>query len=285
MNVLIKEITPKHIITQSKLPGIEYCVNPYTGCSHACVYCYARFMKRFSNHNEDWGTFVDIKINAAETCAADIRKIKPNTTLMFGTVTDCYQPLESKYRLTRSILEQIAALPEKPFHVSLLTKSDLILRDIDLLEKIPSVSVGFSVAWHDEQARKIFDPHCPPIHRRMAALTTLRNAGVSVFAFIGPILPGITDLPEIFRMLNGSVSTIHGETLNLSCGNLQNVLHAVHQYNPALRTSFEKNIRDAQYWTSVQREFLKLAGTYGMTIEGFYRHPTERGIVSTLFSV
>ncbi len=271
----IREVEAKHILTKSKLSGLGYSVNPYVGCQHACVYCYARFMKRFTNHEEPWGGFVDVKINAAEVFEKDFRKVKPGKGAFFGSATDCYQPLEARYKLTRSILEQIAAAPERGFRASILTKSDLVLRDVDLLKKIPGASVGFSISLPDEKARRFIEPYCSPIRQRFSALRELHEEGIRTYAFLGPLLPGITDLPTIFALLEGIVEYVYGETLNLRCGNLPAILRAVSSYDRTLRPRFDREIRSREYWESVKEEFLALAAKHGIEVVGFFNHLEE----------
>ena len=124
----IKEIFAKTILTKTAIPGFDYCVNPYVGCGHGCRYCYASFMKRFTGHKEPWGEFVDIKVNAPDLMKKQLRRARMGLVAI-GTVTDPYQPLERKYRITRRILK---ALLERQFPVNVLTRSPLCLRDIDL---------------------------------------------------------------------------------------------------------------------------------------------------------
>ncbi len=125
--MLIKKIDVKGIMTKSNLPVADYSVNPYVGCSHSCKYCYASFMKRFTNHPEPWGEFVDVKywptIQKPERYAGK--------EAFFGSVTDCYQPCEEKYGRTRSLLEQLQG---SGIRISIATKSDLVLRDLDLIK-------------------------------------------------------------------------------------------------------------------------------------------------------
>ena len=101
----IKEIHSKSILSPSKI--YDYVVNPYVGCQHACSYCYARFMKRFTGHKEPWGDFVDVKINAPDLLSKEIKKKRMGTVWVSG-VCDPYQPLEAKYKLTRRCLEILA---------------------------------------------------------------------------------------------------------------------------------------------------------------------------------
>ncbi|MGA3175226.1 MAG: radical SAM protein [Syntrophorhabdales bacterium] len=180
-----RQIQAKSILTKSGIQGIAYCVNPYVGCSHGCVYCYATFMKRFTGHREPWGKFLDVKINAAALLARQIKRAHQGTILL-SSVTDCYQPAEAKYRVTRACLEVLA---DSPFPVDILTKSPLVLRDMDLLKRFRRLDVGFTVTTGDEAVRRIFEPGAPSIKARIEALKTLHDNGISTYAFIGPILP------------------------------------------------------------------------------------------------
>jgi DNA repair photolyase len=233
-------------------------------------------MKRFTGHEEPWGEFVDAKINAVEVFEKDLRIVKPGDGAFISSATDAYQPVEGHYKLTRSILEKIAKTPldlfQNGFPVSILTKSDLILRDIDLLKCLPKVSVGFSFTTANETARRLFEPRCSPARQRFAALKTLRDAGIRTYAFIGPILPEITDLPTIFASLEGIVEYVIGETLNRCCGNLTNVLHAVSAWNHKLRPTIEQNLKSRGFWQSVEKEFYNNAKKYNIRVGGFHHH-------------
>ena len=129
----IKTIQCKSVLTRSRLPEVDYCINPYVGCLHGCIYCYARFMKRFTGHTEKWGKFIDVKINAPEVLEKELSRSPEKGTVLLGSVTDAYQPIERKYKITRAILE---ILLKHHFPISILTKSDLVVRDIDLLKKL-----------------------------------------------------------------------------------------------------------------------------------------------------
>lgn len=194
MSLRIREITAKSILSKSGIPGVDYCINPYVGCSHACVYCYATFMKRFTGHTGRWGTFVDAKVNAPGVLERQLRKAKTGS-VMLSSVTDAYQPLEVKYRLTRQCLEVL--LPSD-FSVDILTKSPLVLRDVDLIRRFRDIEVGITITTDDERIRKIFEPHAPPIGARIAALKRLHEEGIRTYAFVGPVLP--MD-PEVFAAM------------------------------------------------------------------------------------
>jgi DNA repair photolyase len=109
----VKEIIVKNIITKSNLPDADFVINPYTGCTHSCIYCYARFMKRFTGHDEKWGQFIDVKINGADLVINNIKKIT-NKSIFMSSVTDPYLPLEKKYKITRNILCKLVEFDPLP---------------------------------------------------------------------------------------------------------------------------------------------------------------------------
>ena len=185
MGLIIREVIAKTILSKSGIPGADYCLNPYTGCSHACLYCYASFMKRFTGHTEPWGTFVDIKTNAPEVLQRQLKRAVKGSVII-SSVTDAYQPLEGKYKITRQCLE---ILLQHGFPVDILTKSPLVLRDMDIIRQFKDIEVGITVTTDDDKIRKIFEPKAPPIESRIHALKTLHKNGIRTYAFIGPVLP------------------------------------------------------------------------------------------------
>jgi DNA repair photolyase len=142
-------------------------------------------MKRFTGHTEPWGTFVDVKSNAREVLQRQLRRTTRGY-VMISSVTDPYQPLEQQYGLTRRCLE---VLLQNQFSTGILTKSPLVLRDMDLLERFEEIEVGITVTTEDEKIRNIFEPHAPPIDARVEALKKLHDRGIHTYAFIGPLLP------------------------------------------------------------------------------------------------
>ena len=203
--MIVNEVQAKSILSKSQV--FPYTINAYTGCEHACSYCYARFMRRFSGHKEPWGAFVDVKVNAPQLLAKQIQHKSPARVWVSG-VCDPYQPLEARYRLTRQCLEILIA---NHWPVSVQTKSPLVTRDIDLLRAGEGVEVGLSIATADEHIRQIFEPHAPSIPSRIAALQALYEAGIQTFVMIAPILPGAEDLPEL---LAGNADSVLVDRMN-----------------------------------------------------------------------
>jgi DNA repair photolyase len=203
--MIVREIFSKAVLSKSQI--YDYAINPYVGCSHSCRYCYAAFMRRFTGHKEKWGEFVDVKINAPELLAREIKRKRMGRVWVSG-VCDPYQAAEKRYKLTRKCLEILA---ENQWPVTIQTKSSLVLRDIDILDKFKDIEVGFSIGTADEKIRKLFEPGASPIKERIHALDVIHLRGIQTFAMIAPLLPGADGLIE---ELPGKVDHILIDRLN-----------------------------------------------------------------------
>jgi DNA repair photolyase len=205
----------KSILTKSGIPGVNYCINPYVGCAHGCRYCYATFMKKYTGHTEPWGRFVDVKINAPEILQKQLKRARKGRVLI-SSVTDAYQPIESKYKITRQCLE---ILLQSQFPVDILTKSPLVLRDIDLIKKFKDIEVGFTITTDDEKIRKVFEPHAPSIMTRIFALKTIHDNRINTYAFIGPVLPMNSE--ALSEKINPHVDSIIIDRMNYTSKTLK----------------------------------------------------------------
>ena len=230
--MIIKKIQTKGVLTKSNLPVGDYSVNPYVGCPHACKYCYAGFMKRFTNHSEPWGEFLDVKywpeIKNPEKYAGK--------ELFISSVTDPYNPQEEKFQRTRALLEQLKGSGVK---LSIQTKSDLVLRDIDLIEKFPEARVGFSINTLDEDFRADMD-QAVSIERRLAAMKKLHDAGIRTSCFMSPIFPGITDVEAIIDRVKNQCNYIWLENLNLRGSYKSTILQYIREKYPDLYPLYEE---------------------------------------------
>jgi DNA repair photolyase len=218
----------KSLLNQSKLA--DYCINPYIGCQHACRYCYAEFItKKFTKHGEAWGEFVDVKINAPLVLKKEISKKRGR--VLISSLTDPYQPLERKFELTRKILEVLLA---HRFPVSIQTKSSLVLRDLDLIEKSGDIEVGLTITTLEDEIRKKFEPHSSSIEERLGAIEILKQHGIKTYVFFGPLLPYLSDLElenyfELMRKLK--VDLVFVDKLNLKPGIWKNLVGVLKDYN------------------------------------------------------
>lgn len=248
--MVIKEINVRNIFTKSNLPSADYSVNPYVGCSHACKYCYASFMKKFTGHSEQWGAFVDVKY---------WEKIKnPNKydgkQVFIGSVTDPYMPIEAKYERTRALLEELQGSNSR---ITIATKSDLVLRDMELIKSFPNIMVSFSINTLNEEFKEVMD-NAVSIERRINAMKILHENGIDTTCFISPIFPG-TDVKSIIMKVREHCSSICLENLNLRGDYKETVLNYIRAEYPKLfqlyHEIYNKGKRD--YWEKLTEEIIE----------------------------
>ena len=227
--MIVAKKTVESYLTKSKIG--QFAINPYVGCPHACKYCYASFMKRFTGHSEPWGDFIDIKQSKRKINAAQIK----DKNVFMGTVTDCYNPYEAKYGITRSILEQLVGVD---CYLQIATKNKLILRDLDLLKRMRRLSVALSVNTLDENFRRDMD-RASTVQERLKTLRTLHENGIYTILFMSPIFVGITDWKAIIETSRSFISEYWFEDLNLRGGYKAVILQYVREHYPDHYPRFE----------------------------------------------
>lgn len=202
LEVRVKEC--KSATSPSRLPGLDFAINPYRGCSHSCAYCYAKDVTRFEP-SEAWGEVVEVRAGIVQKLKKELERGGTKGVYGIGTVTDPYQAVEKEYELTRGCL---AILRRYDARVSVLTKSDLVLRDLDILRSWRGAEVGISIGSVDRKVTDLIEPGAPAPDRRFQALKRLSDEGVPVYLMAAPIIRGITDsresIAELVRMANES---------------------------------------------------------------------------------
>ncbi len=255
---LIRETAVKSVITKSNLPVCEYSVNPYVGCTHGCRYCYASFMKRFTGHQEPWGTFLDVKM------WPEIRNPEKyaGRELFISSVTDPYLPQEEQYGRTRALLEQLKGSGAR---ISISTKSDLILRDLDLIRTFPQARVSWSINTLDESFREDMD-NAVSIERRLAAMKIFHRAGIRTTCFVSPIFPGITNVKAIIRRVKGQCNLIWLENLNLRGSYKAEIMDYIREKHRELLPLYLEIYRqgDRTYWETLDAELKAHAAEIGL---------------------
>ena len=275
--VLIGEVETKNIMTKSSLPVGGYSVNPYVGCTHACKYCYASFMKRFTGHTEEWGTFLDVKR------WPEIKNPKKYSgqRVVIGSVTDGYNPQEERFGNTRKLLEQLIG---SGADILICTKSDLVVRDIDLLKKLGQVTVSWSINTLDENFKNEMDA-AVSIERRIAAMkkiydagirtvcfvspvfpgiTKIYDAGIRTVCFVSPVFPGITDLEAIFERVHNQCDLFWLENLNLRGGFKKTIMDYIAEKRPDLLPLYDEiyNKHNRSYFEALEKKAEEMAKTY-----------------------
>jgi DNA repair photolyase len=259
MRPKIREIQAKSILTPSKLPGADWVINPYVGCSFGCRYCYAAFIGRWKHPGEEWGSFVDVKVNAPEVLEKELLKLekkhpsrvrlggagksKDFGSILFSSVTDPYLGLEAKYKITRKCLQALIDFGYKG-EVSILTKSPLATRDIGFFQKL-GVAVGFTVTTLEDKIVEFLEGNAPPASVRISALRKLHEAGVDTYAFVGPLLPYFSARYEKVRELFAKLEEVGIEEVWLEHINLSpKIKHRLFEYlgrrAPKLVPEFQK---------------------------------------------
>lgn len=232
MGIAEKIIKTKDYLTKSNLPASDFVINPYVGCTHACKYCYACFMKRFTGHNEPWGEFIDIKI-----CDKPIsmKRVKGKSVFL-SSVTDCYNKCEETYGITRKILKQLAFADCK---IDISTKSKLILRDVDLLKQCKNLRVSMSVNTLDENFKNDMD-NASSIQERLDTLKELHSNGIYTVLFMSPIFPEITDFKAIIEKSCDFIDEYWFENLNLRGNYKQIILSYINDKYPHLKDLYNE---------------------------------------------
>lgn len=263
---MIKEIQTKSIIGKTNIPGADYAANPYIGCSCGCIYCYAEFMKRFANHKEPWGKFVDAKVNA--NLLIKNPKKYDGKRILFSSVTDPYQPAEAKYGITRKILERLS---EGNPEIEILTKSPLVTRDIDVLKRFEDASVGVSVSTLDERIARILEPGAAPPSARLSALRRCSDAGLDTYVFVSPIFPSITDIEEI---VGADCKNFMFENLNIRPTNRAKIYSFLFGNFPELIPKYRKifDEGDSSYWDGLKTEIRGICRKAGKGCEICFHH-------------
>lgn len=249
----VKEIYTKSIISKSGI--LDYCINPYVGCEHACTYCYAAYYtKIFRNKKEKWGSYVEVKVNSPSLVLKESKTKKGSIYL--SSLTDPYQPIEAKYELTRKILE---ILKKKDFEVVIQTKSPLVLRDIDIIKSMRA-SVGFTIVSTNEKVREAFEPNAPSIKSRIEALKKLKENNIKTFAFFGPLLPELSDIENLIKELS-FVDEMFFDKLNLKPGIWESVKQSLQKHFPELVEKWERIFfgNEREYYKKVKEEIERIA--------------------------
>lgn len=271
----------KSVLTKSDLPIAGYSVNPYIGCTHACRYCYACFMKRFTGHAEPWGTFLDVKY---------WDKIKnprkyDGQTMIVGSVTDAYNPQEEQFCRTREFLEEMQG---SNINLIVTTKSDLVVRDLDLIKTFPSPLVSWSINTLDEKFKDDMDK-AVSVQRRIAAMKKCHDEGIRTTCFISPIFPEITDVFAIIDKIKDFCDYIWLENLNLRGNFKADILNYIAEKYPDRKSLYQQiyTKNDVTYWEILNRQVEEYATKNGLMYitdkEPFLRDPNGKPVIINYF--
>jgi DNA repair photolyase len=253
--VVVRDVTCKSLLNRCDID--DYSFNCYTGCTHGCGYCYARFMQRFHPHAEAWGQFVDVKVNALNVLARQIRRLPPGSVFTCSAC-DGWQGVERHYELTRRCCR---LLLDAGFRLNILTKSDLILRDLDIFAG-RNVCLGTTITTPDEPMARLWEPRASTVSARVRVLREAKAAGLKTAVMFGPLLPGISDTPTALERLfalaqDADVDRIWTDSLNARPRVWPSVQALVRQEWPDLQEHYRRILFDSTYRAAYQAELAR----------------------------
>ncbi len=265
--VIIRETSCKTILNRTSIS--DYSLNCYTGCAHGCVYCYARFMQRFHSHPEPWGRFVDIKVNAVEVLERQLRRAVPGEVFV-SSACDGWQPIETEHKLTRQCCD---LLLKHRFRIEALTKSSLVLRDLDIFSG-RNVRIGVTVTTLDECLRRLWEPNSSSIEERFRVISESGAAGVETAIMFGPLLPFLSDNQESIdcmfqRAAESAVDVIWVDALNPRPKVWSSVASLLRKRFPDLLERYRHILFDyktrADYLSALKHRITKAARKFSIT--------------------
>ncbi len=260
----IVKVKAKRAFTKTKIPGMDYVINQYVGCQHACLYCYAKFMRKWYNYGR-WGDWIVVKENLPDL----VKKEKVKGQVCMSSVSDPYQPIEKELMITRKILENI----DEKTKLSILTKSALVLRDMDLFEKFYNIEVGLTINNFDGRIKRIVEPFSSSNWRRIDALKELHERGVRNYAFISPIIPHLIDVEELIKETKHFTDFYLFEFLNLRA--------SVREFREWLKQNYPESygiLSDKSKVEKYVEDVVRIINGYVIPVRGIYAHyPTYSG--------
>ncbi|MDR0517712.1 MAG: radical SAM protein [Fibromonadaceae bacterium] len=266
--MIVREISSKNILIKSKLAEADYVINAYTGCPYKCVYCYAEFMKKFTSHNEDWGEFIDIKMFDRVIIPRDIE----GKYIFASSVTDPYNNYEIEYEKTKQALIELKKIN---CHIEILTKSENVLRDLELFKQFKSLEVGISLSTLDDDFRKLIEPRASSVEDRIDLLKILKENNIKNRLFISPMFPYLSDYRKIIEQTRDFTDFYVFENLNLRAENKYNVLNIIKQNYCNLHKDYMdiyKYNSSHTYWNELEEEIIKYCKSNGIKYRMHFFH-------------
>lgn len=260
MRTKLIKVKAKEIFTKTKLPGSDWAINQYVGCEHACLYCYAKFISRWRPTNYGkWGSWMEVKINAPEL----VKGKYVDGWVYMSSISDPYPPIEKKLKLTRKILENL----DKRIKFTIQTKSDLVLRDLDLFKKFKTIEIGLTINSFDGESKKIFEPFSPSNKKRVNTLKILKKNKIKTFAFVSPIIPGLINLKDVIRKTKKFADYYWFEFINIK--------GAGREFMETLKKKFPKSydiLRDKKAFLKFIQECKKIISSENIEVQGIEIH-------------
>ncbi len=256
-----RDVTVSRILNPTSIDLGEYVINPYKGCEFSCLYCYVRSNKTISRETRVWGSYVDARMNAPEQLEKELMLKKPKCVLL-GSTTECFQPVEKKYGITRKILE---ILNKHGVYYSILTRSPIAAEYVDLLKEGFCKKIYFTVNTMTDKLKDLLEPKSPSYELRFNAIIKLYEHKIPVVPYFSPVLPWISDFESAFKKL-GDLKELEFEGLNFNVVNIADIMAGIFSVYSELQKKYELLLRDKKFyqetWEAVRREVVSCAIKY-----------------------
>ncbi|HQP91290.1 MAG TPA: radical SAM protein [Candidatus Omnitrophota bacterium] len=253
-----KDVDVSRILNPTAIDLGEYVINPYRGCEFSCLYCYVRSNKTALGDGRPWGSYVDSRINCVQQLEKELRVKKPKSVLL-GSTTECFQPIEKEKGLSKKILE---VLNENGIYYSILTRSPLIAEYADLLSKGYCKKIYFTVNSMDDKLKSVLEPKSPGFEIRFKAIEELAGHHIPVIPYFSPVLPWISDFGPVFERFK-SINMIELEGLNFNLANINDIFKAIFSAFPDLEGSYQRLLEDRVFyedtWNDVRKNAVSCA--------------------------
>ena len=256
--VRVSEVKATSLIGKTNIPGFDYVINPYIGCSHRCAYCYAAYMDEYAPHQDSWGSYIDVRM-----CSEPLSVSKlTGKSIFIASITDPYNPAEKHYEKMRQILDELSHIE---CSIEISTKSDLVVRDIDLLRCQSDISVFLSLNTLDDRFRFDMDK-ASSVDERLYALQQLHDNGIKTGINISPIFPELTDPEAIVNATSNFVDCYMFEDLQLRPPYKYDILRYIRGKHPHIYDIYEDIYieGDRSYFDFLENEIADMCSKQGI---------------------
>ena len=254
----INEVKIQRILNPTAIDLGEYVINPFMGCEFACLYCDVRSNRVISKRDKPWGEYVDVRINAPELLEKELKLKKP-TVVLLGSTTECFQPAEQKYQITKKVLE---ILNDHGVYYVILSRSPYIVNYIPLLNKGFCRKIYFTINNLPPAFKQKLEPKTPGFDSRIEAVNMLIDEKIPVIPYFSPLLPWISDYKNIFQDLRKAES-LEFECLNFNLKNINEIIEKIAEIDPAFADKYLKILNDKAFYTytfsEIKRDITKKA--------------------------
>lgn len=269
----IREVKISRILNPTSIDLGEAVINPYKGCELGCVYCYVRTNRSSLSNPDAWGSYVDIRINAPDQLSKELTQKKISTVLL-GSTTECFQPVEKKYGLTKKTLD---ILNEHRISYVILTRSTAILEALPHLRKDLCKKIYFTVNLFNQKFKQVLEPKSPDFTARAKAIDVLLNEGLKVTAYFSPVLPWISDHEKAFETFS-KVREIEFEFLNFKLNPIHEIIRKIASIDPKIGKRYQEMQTDKDFfikvWEDIENNIESAARGTGNSFK-IYKHSFE----------